>query len=199
MKNLNLISSSTAVILVGGKSSRMDFKPKSELIYNGLSFVNNIKNQLSDFKYLLVSVDNTHRFDNIYRNLIVDIYKNAGPLSAIYTSLYYAKTDYIFITACDTPLIKKQLIEYLYEHLSLDDECLICKTSDGKIHPLCGIYKKQLLNNIKQSLESGNRRIMSCLDNIKVKYVDIPKEFEYQLTNVNTPKVYDEIISLQNQ
>lgn len=109
----SLLRSSTAVILAGGKSSRMNYYPKSHLPWQGGSFLSALSSQLTHFSRCVVSVDRKDRFENIGET-VEDRYADCGPLSGIYSSLEAADTQLVFITACDTPLLKSELVEYLF-------------------------------------------------------------------------------------
>ena len=185
----SLIRSSTAVILAGGKSSRMNYYPKSHLPWQGGSFLSALSSQLTHFSRCVVSVDRKDRFENIGET-VEDRYADCGPLSGIYSSLEAADTQLVFITACDTPLLKSELVEYLFRQWKPQYDCCIAKTGDGRIHPLCGIYKKELAPVLRQSLEQGDRRVMRFLEQQNLHIVEIPAEMEEQLTNVNTQEIY---------
>lgn len=190
-----LIGASTAVILAGGKAQRMNFRIKSDLPWKNKTFLTSIYEELKDFPKCLVSVDQKERF-HFSLDMIEDQCPGCGPLGAIYSCLNQADTPLIFFTACDMPLLTKQLIYFLYSHLQPTDEACIAKTKDGKLHPLCGIYKKELASHIKHSLDNGERQVIRFLSNRITREVIIPLELEQQLTNVNTMQSYQKLCFL---
>lgn len=193
-----LIKSSTAVILAGGQARRMHFQMKSALPWKDKTFLTAIYDQLELFSKCLISVDRKERF-HVSLDMIEDQYPGYGPLGAIYSCLSQADTPLVFFTACDTPLLTKQLVYFLYRHLLPTDEACIAKTGDGRLHPLCGIYRKELAPHIRKSLDSGDCRVMHFLDSRATRRVTIPQKMEQQLTNVNTMETYRELCSLYNK
>lgn len=182
------IGSSTAVILAGGQATRMG-RMKSGLLWNGRSFLEVLQAELADFPRCRVSVDRRERFDPSL-DVIEDRYPGCGPLGALYSCLAAADTPLVFVAACDMPLLTKELVHWLYGQWTPGDEVCIAKTRDGKLHPLCGIYRAELAPAIRQSLDGGERRVMRFLESRALRTAQVPPALEPQLTNVNTPEAY---------
>ena len=187
-----LIGRSTAVILAGGKATRMGCRMKSGLLWQGRPFLTVICAELAEFPQCWVSVDRRERFDPGLP-MVEDRYPGSGPLGAVYSCLSQAATPLVFFTACDTPLLTKGLIHFLYSQWQDGDDACIAQTGDGRLHPLCGIYSRELAPALKESLDGGERRMMAFLADKTVRKARVPAQMEGQLFNVNTPQAYQQL------
>lgn len=184
-----LIGGSTAVILAGGRATRMNGRMKSGLLWQGRPFWAVIREELAEFPACRLSVDRKDRFD-CDLPMIEDVFPGCGPLGAMYSCLAQADTPLVFFAACDMPLLTRQLVRRLYSRWRDTDDACIAKTGDGRRHPLCGIYSRELVASMKESLDGGERRVMGFLAGKALREVEIPPEMERQLLNVNTPQAY---------
>ncbi|WP_245712531.1 molybdenum cofactor guanylyltransferase [Anaerobacillus alkalilacustris] len=171
-----------AVILAGGKSSRMG-KNKALLQINGITTIERTKNSLREVfdDILLVAND-----DERYRFLNVPITKDKvidkGPLAGIHAGLLTANHDTNLFVACDMPFISSKLAKLLVE-LS-DGFDAVVPVIDGEQHPLFAVYKKSIIRVIENCFETKQLRIKSLLNKVNVKYVT-----EDQLKNKEIDKL----------
>ncbi|MCL1993107.1 MAG: molybdopterin-guanine dinucleotide biosynthesis protein B [Spirochaetes bacterium] len=185
----------SAAILTGGKSRRMG-RDKSFLTYRGDSFIGRIREELSGFDEVLISVsdegqkkEHLHFFGRLPDKtaIVEDRVKDIGPLGGIYSSLAQCKGDYLFVCATDMPLLKKELVDFMTLFISGDYDCFVLK-SGTKIHPLCAIYSKAALPAIEEMIRQKDRKMLILFDKCRTKY--IPLEYsrfgEDAVTNINT-------------
>ena len=57
-----------------------------------------------------------------------------------------------------------------------------------KLYPVLGIYPFSILTDLKKTIESGNLRMISFLEQQNAHYIDLEDSFEHQLLNINTPE-----------
>lgn len=67
--------------------------------------------------------------------------------------------------------------------------------SDGRIHPLCAVYRKAAAVTFEQFLKAGNFRMCDALKCLNVEYARLNETscMESWLRNVNTPEEYKAI------
>ncbi len=181
-----------AVILYGGKSRRMG-TDKAMLPLDGLPFLERLAFELSGFNELLISVDSLETHPQIKLPAVADIYPSCGPMGGIHAALYTCKADALLALSCDLPLFRRGLGEYLCSKLSPDADAVVPITSDGRVHPLCAVYRKTALPIFEQHLNSDNFRMRDALTELQVVYVPMndTSYSEKCLQNVNTPAEYD--------
>lgn len=183
----------TAVILAGGKSTRMKSN-KALLPYSGELFIERIYRQLSDLFPEVILVTNT---PELYRflpcRMIADEFPEAGSLAGIHAGLVHSTTDKVFVIACDMPYLNSEVIRLLLEKSASYD--VVMPESDGGLEPLHAVYDKKCLPVIEEALKAGRPRITGCFPSERVAVVAkneiaaVDPEF-LSFRNINTPEEY---------
>lgn len=189
----------TAAILAGGKSSRMNYKNKAFLEYENNYFIQRIIDALSDYEEIIIISNNPDDYKGLGLKVIKDIYPSQGPLSGIHSALNYIKTDYCLVVACDMPFINKNVVNYLGS-INDDYEVLIPKV-EGKLQPLCAIYKKSCKELMERELLRNNNKLIKTCLNFNTKIIDdfsslreINDKKEKNFYNINTVEEYGKLI-----
>lgn len=171
---MNKIENIDALILAGGKNSRMNFLDKSLLKYDkDKTFLEKISQELDDFKNLMVSINKNQNFLIPRGTLITDTLENIGPIEGIYQGLLNSKSDFIFVTSCDTPNITKEFINFILQFISRDFDAIVIKDIKGKTYPLFGIYNKSALSTVERFIMDKNYRLQDLLAELNVKYISL--------------------------
>ena len=176
------------VILAGGKSSRMG-TDKALLSIEDKNFIEKLCDTFSFFEEKIIARGDREVPDDITWTVIPDGYPYHGPIGGLHAALKTCQSEAVFVTACDTPLIKAAVYDRLLAEMTEDTDVVISVTEDGKYHPLCGIYRKNVGNIMEEQILGGNNRMMQVLNKVRVKYVDVNSE-EFGLYNINTPEQY---------
>ena len=176
------------VVLAGGKSSRMG-QDKALLSYQGGSFLERICQTLDDFtdKYIARGPYEVSPkgLDEEWK-IIGDHFPEKGPMGGLEAALSSCESKALFVTTCDMPLLQKSLVDAICREYSDDLDALVVQTTNGRIHPLCGVYHTRVLPVIRQMLEKDNCRLMGLLDQLQVCYLQLDDKMAKQVTNVNT-------------
>ena len=177
-------------ILAGGKSNRMG-KNKALMKINGKTFLEILLDEFKEYSDIIVS----QAYDNEYKltgcRFVSDEENEKGPLEGICRILEAAENEYVFICAADMPFLKKELADFLSQFISKDIDC--CCIDDGeRLHPLCAIYSKRVVQTAKRLISENKLKLTEFLQNIKTKYIS----FGYtcfdrkQICNINTYEEY---------
>lgn len=142
-----------ALILAGGKSSRMKGNNKAFLSFNNKSFIENIIYALEDVKDIYISVDDKNKYKDLNYPLIEDEYKDIGPMGGMYSAFKKIHSEFVIVVACDMPKINKEFIEFLKENVREDDSCIVLKDSNNKLYPLGAVYNRNILFVIEEMIE----------------------------------------------
>ncbi|MDE7268047.1 MAG: molybdenum cofactor guanylyltransferase, partial [Lachnospiraceae bacterium] len=151
-------------ILAGGKSTRMG-KNKALLTINEKRFIDKIADELGSFSEAIISAAEKGTYEDMGLRVVYDEHEDIGPLEGIYQLLKAAEEEYIFICAADMPFVTKELVSYMQEFVCSDYDCYVLMDEDY-IHPLCGIYSKKMLDQVRACIESGNYRLMKLLNGV---------------------------------
>ena len=177
----------TLAILAGGKSSRMNYNNKAKLIYNEKTFIKHIIQCGINFDEIIIISNDKQTYNEYNIKVYEDIYKDKGALGGIYSALCNSKYDEVLCIACDMPLIKKQTLEYI-ANIKYQEDILIPQI-DEKLQPLCAVYKKNLKNDIEESIIKDENKMMYF---VKIHTHKIIKNNldSLDFTNINTELEY---------
>ncbi|MFT7238120.1 MAG: molybdopterin-guanine dinucleotide biosynthesis protein A [Cyclobacteriaceae bacterium] len=177
-----------ALILVGGKSSRMG-EDKFLLDFNGqpqYEFLTEILQGLAIKTYLSCAEDQRVLIPDHY-NLIYDIHQNIGPIGGIASAIDMdAHTDWLVI-ACDlVNLDKKTIQELITQDASGFDVITFGLPENQFLETTITLYKPSSFPTIRSMIENQQYKLQKVLKEMAVKVV-IPSD-PTRLKNVNTPK-----------
>ena len=184
----------TAVILSGGRSSRMQGKDKGLILLNDKPLISYVVDVV-DGKVgrLLISANRNIEAYQQYGEVISDELADfQGPLAGIAKAMSVVGTPYLLVHPCDSPLVNEIVIDRLIQCMA-DKNVDICVADDGShIHPTFAIMKTSLKDNLLDFLDSGERKLGLWIeqnDFQKVDFSDQPKVF----INLNNPQDFDKI------
>lgn len=200
-----MITDMTAIILAGGKSTRMH-QNKALLTINGKTIIKLLIEKLDEiFSDIIIITNLPNKFTDLDKAKHPDIYPHLGPIAGIHSGLLHSNTDKNFIISCDLPLVPADSIRYLVKQdLNCDAKLF---SERGKALMLCGIYRKQvckiaedlILNTdftSKNSKEKITLRLRDLLKEISYETIDAEKlewYCENHFLNMNTPEDYRKI------
>jgi molybdenum cofactor guanylyltransferase len=124
------------------------------------------------------------------QRLVGDLLPGCGVLGGLYTALHYAAGPWVLCLACDMPLVNRSLVEYMLTLRAGVDAVL--PRLNGQAEPLHALWARTCLEPIRAALERGDRRVISFLPAVRVRYVseaeiDSIDPEHLSFLNVNTP------------
>ncbi|WP_338596795.1 molybdenum cofactor guanylyltransferase [Clostridium baratii] len=180
------------IILSGGKNTRMNGKTKAFLNIDGYRFIDNILLASSDYKEKIISCNDISKYLEFKDvKLVVDKFKEIGPIGGIYSALKETTLDEALIVAGDMPFINKEILNFLGNYKFNED--VLVPVTNGKVQPLCSIYKKRVLETILKMIEEKDYKLKNLLNRLNVKYIDI--ENGESFSNINTVYEYEKILN----
>lgn len=188
-----------AVILAGGTSRRMG-QSKARLELEGESMVARMCRKLSPFREKLLSTGDVELGEGLPVRLVPDRYQDSGPLAGLHAALLAAENEALFCVSCDLPNYTPELADFLLGRFPDDADAVVCRDQNGRIHPLCGIYTKNVLPQLECQLNEGNYRVRSFLEKIRCVYLDTGDRFPDDVFfNMNTPEDFQKIRKERNR
>lgn len=163
----------TAAILAGGAAKRMGGATKALLKVGGSTILDTLVATLSGrFAEILLVAKEPEAFQPLQAGapwrLVLDACPARSSLTGIRTALKHARTEHVFITACDTPLLRPALLAALLEHLRPEDDVVLPQKPDGYFEPLCAIYSRRCLPHIEAQLAREDYKIIRFFDQVRV-------------------------------
>lgn len=161
----------TAIILAGGKSSRMGFD-KQQLRINDIRIMNILLEKLeSVFDEIIVVTQTPGLYSDFDCIAVSDEIKGKGPLGGIHRGLMESKSEYAYVVACDMPNINVNYIHYMMNLISTDIDA--CVTKYGVwIEPFNSFYAKHTVPTIEEYLHEGGRSIFTFLRSLDCCYIE---------------------------
>lgn len=176
----------TAIILAGGKSTRMNQHNKGLQLLNGQPLychvIDKIKPQVNHI--IINSNQDITDYQQSGYPVITDVLTGfLGPLAGIYSGLLVSTTDWNLVVSCDSPFLPNDLVYRLQQHCHSH---LASYVFDGqRSHPTIMLIHRQLAPVIKQYLQRGERRLLLLLTEIMANKVDF-SDNQQAFVNINT-------------
>jgi molybdopterin-guanine dinucleotide biosynthesis protein A len=170
-------STLTGVILAGGKSSRMG-SDKALLQLDGRPFVERIAQTLrAEFDRVILVANNHSAYSFLGLEIVGDVYQDCGPLGGIHSGLVHVDGADVFVCACDTPLVSRELVNHIAVSQST---ALVCVPSfHQRLHPLCGRYKQECIPLLVNEITSQRLRVLDFIEKVAADIVPITPDLPF--------------------
>ena len=187
----------TAIILAGGKSSRMGFD-KQFLIVNEKRVMEIIISKLkTEFEEIIIVTNKPESYKDLGEKIVSDIIKEKGPLSGLHVGLKNSSNKYSYFIACDMPNINMEYIRYMKRKINYKNP-KACVTEFGNwIESFNAFYSKEIYIDIENHLLKDKRSVNSLLKNIDTLYIKENEAREFSpkwemFINLNTRNELEE-------
>lgn len=170
---------------------------KFSLVLNSKTFLEIAAENLQNFGDVSVVISEQTNFKSSFP-IVKDIYQNRGALGGIHVALVNSKSNWTIILACDYPFVTVELIKFLTNLAKnkKDFDAFAPIQSDGKIQPLCAIYKTEICRKIlSEMLENSDKKysVRDFLSRINTHYIEFSEiehlsNSENFFFNLNTPE-----------
>lgn len=193
MDDHRTIVDATAVILTGGKSSRMG-RPKALLPFDGEPLIAHIVRALKRlFSEAIVVAAPEQELPPLAAIVVRDEVPHQGPVGGIYYGLNAAGGEFCFVTSCDVAFTNLSLISYLISQISNYD--VVVPHWQERFQPLHAVYRTGVRPLLKEQLERGELRPIFLYDKVRTRKVDEEeiRRFDPEglsFLNMNTPGDY---------
>lgn len=186
----------TGILLAGGLSKRMGREKGLIRVGDSLLYQYPLRILESLSQKILISTCGQLDMAEGHEQ-VCDTIAGIGPLGGLYTCLKYSGTDLNLVLPYDLPMVNRELFLHL---LMCGDgyDMIIAATEAGKPEPLCGIYRKTVLPDIREMIREKNFAIHLLLPrvNSKIVIIDSSQPFFHEklFSNVNSPGDLEDIL-----
>jgi len=178
-----------AVILAGGKSSRMN-RDKAFLKFDGRTLLDRqieLARQVGA-KEIFVSGRAGKDYSGFNCPVLGDKFQNAGPLAGIERALDAASTPLVLVLAVDLPNLTGNLIQKIFSHCEANAGTV--PREHGKIEPLVAFYPKTahplLIKLLGEKSNAVKHFAASCVAIGLATFVDLPADSADLFANWNS-------------
>ncbi len=186
----------TGIVLAGGRSSRMG-EDKSLMKLNGKPLVEYSIDALKPLCDMVVISSGNMIYDFTGCEVWPDELPDQAPIIGIYSCLKRSETEINIFLSCDMPLMSTSMIGFLVAK-SAPFDITVPIHKNGKIEPLCGIYKKSSIGIIKEFIDKGNYRLNECIRSASCQFIDVDSQIPCNtpnlFININTPTDFGHLL-----
>ena len=180
----------TGVILAGGRGERFGGNKALSEIKGRYLIEWIIEAHRKIFDEIIISTNDPTTYEFTGIKTVKDFIPHRGPLVGIYSCLKESLNDRIFVSACDMPFIRIQLIK----HMILKSEgfdVLVPSLGEEKLEPLHALYKKSCIPAMERAIEADQKRVIGFFHHVKVYRMEKEEMIGYDpaldsFFNINT-------------
>ncbi len=176
----------TAIILAGGKSSRMK-TDKGLLLFNGKMLVEHVIGSLKKITDQIIIITQNEAYKQFGYPCFGDVIKDKGALGGIYTGLVHSTTQKNLVVGCDMPFLSEHILSALVT--TSGDEDVLLTEHLGKAEPLCSVYDWSVVAHIRPLLEQNQLKITDALEGLKTRVISFDAEDWFtgnEFANINS-------------
>lgn len=185
------------IVLAGGRSNRMG-TAKAWLPFGAETMLQRVVRLLGEAVRPVVVVSRVGQdLPPLppWVQVVHDRHEGSGPMEGVATAMEWMldRADLVFVTGCDVPLLRPQLVRRIIE--LADGFDIAVPHVRGFDEPFAAAYRTRLLADLRASLATGQRRIASLFGRVATRRIaeselrDIDPDLE-SLVNVNDLEAY---------
>ena len=180
------------VILAGGKSRRFG-ADKAVAKLGEKSLIDYTINKLEPkFAEILVITNNPMQVSKNNIFFIKDTMAGQlGPLVGILSAMEWVKNndknyEWIISFPCDTPFFEKEIIDKVINSQKSSDKKIFFLKSGNKRHNIFGLWSIELMEQLRNDINQGARKVEDWANKIGTEIVEINSESDKSFLNINT-------------
>ncbi|MDY6790007.1 MAG: molybdenum cofactor guanylyltransferase [Thermodesulfobacteriota bacterium] len=183
----------TGVILAGGMNTRFSGRDKAFLSVGGKRIMDHLYHLFDAlFEDIILVTNDPHKYLEWDMNIVTDLFSVRSSLTGIHAGLFYALNPFAFFAACDTPFLKRELVETIIRSIEKRVDMVIPQTPAG-LEPLCAVYSKECLKPVERQILQKKFKIDQLFKKRRVKKIPekILRQKDPELIsffNINTPQ-----------
>ena len=177
-KKSSAAPNAAAIVVAGGKSSRLGRDKASELLL-GRPLLQHVLDRLAGVVDEIVVVRAEGQTlpeltAPVMLTVVEDVYAGAGPLAGIQAGLAAARAPVGLVVGCDMPLLQGALLAELLCLAAGHD--LVVPLNEGLPEPLCAAYARTCLPAIEAQLAVGEYKVTSFYGQVQARFLQ-PEEW----------------------
>jgi molybdopterin-guanine dinucleotide biosynthesis protein A len=162
----------SAIILAGGKSSRMGYN-KELIIIDEKKIVNyQIEALRKLFHEIIVVTKNKEFYSDLDCKAVSDIIEDKGPFGGIHSGLLASSSMYSYVIACDMPVINTNYINFMKKKIYQGDLDGCMTLYGDHIEPFNAFYSKSMVKDIEEYLFGGGYSIYKLVKALNFSFIE---------------------------
>ncbi|MEF2968231.1 molybdenum cofactor guanylyltransferase [Paenibacillus sp. M1] len=177
----------TAIVLAGGRSSRMG-RNKALLPLNGVPVIERLIREMESVagEVIIAGGGQPEAYRYLEKNVIGDLFPETGPMAGLHAGLTEAKTAWSLAVACDMPFAGQAVFAQLAERALKAEQDgwngteagpgkrfeAVIPTVEGRRQPLLAAYRRSVLPGLENELREGNFKLTRWAEGLRAEIVD---------------------------
>jgi molybdopterin-guanine dinucleotide biosynthesis protein A len=187
----------TCVILAGGLARRMGNIDKAMVKLDSQPLLNRVLERMApQVSNVIINANgDPARFSQWKLPVVADtISEFPGPLAGVLAAMEWAKEHqpqckWIASVPVDTPFVPQDLIARFYSTVTDNDADLTCAKSDGRAHPVVGLWPVRLAENLREAMVDENlRKVDLWTGRFKLIHTEFETDPIDPFININRPE-----------
>lgn len=182
-------------VLAGGQSTRMG-RDKALLQLDGTAMVKRIAKAVEQCTGSAALIGDPDRYAGLGYPVVPDLRPNMGPLAGIEAALTHSTAEWNLVVACDMACVQSDFLASLCGvAIQLADhfDCMVPQGPDGRMQPLCAVYRSRCLPKISGALDLGNRRVTDAVLLLRPYRLTMSAQEPFQ--NLNSPEDWNRYLN----
>ena len=192
-----MVSNVLGVILAGGQARRLGGGDKALRELGGKPLLAHaIERLVPQVSQIIINANgDPTRFDSFPHPVVADTVEGfVGPLAGVLAGLEWAAENapdcgWIVTCATDAPFFPEDLVARLFEAVTQGDAELACAETNGRTHPVFGLWPVRLREDLRHALVvEGLRKVDLWSARHGLTSVDYPAVVVDPFFNINRPE-----------
>ncbi len=162
-------------------------RDKALMEYRGQTLIEHVARVVERACGSVVLVGCPERYCALPFRTIADLLPEQGPLGGIQAALGVSRAEWSLVVACDMPSITSELLKALLDaRRECTGDCIVPVSPDGRLQPLCALYRRRCLSTVTALLDHGVRTMSDAVSQLGAMLLPMPSAEGFR--NVNTPE-----------
>lgn len=184
----------SALILAGGRATRMGGQDKGLIQLGGESITARITQQLApQVDELIINANrNLEQYAALGYAVVSDSLGDyQGPLAGMAAGFSYIRSQWMITAPCDGPFIANDYASRMLSQAKYDSSRIVVATDGIRLQPVYALIHRTLASSLNEFLQTGGRKIDRWYT--QHGYSEVPFSDHEMFTNINTPQHLQEL------
>jgi molybdopterin-guanine dinucleotide biosynthesis protein A len=145
----------SAAILAGGRSTRMGFDKQLLTIDDRYIFESNLEQLNKEFDDIIVVTNTPELYASSDIRTASDTFRGVGPLAGLHAALSISESEYVYLVACDMPVMNMKYAAYLKSRLTASPADVCASRIGGRIETFNAFYSVKMLHELESVLSEN--------------------------------------------
>lgn len=150
-------------VLAGGRSVRMG-RDKASVTLAGRSLLEHMLSKLRVIGLRARVAGLRAPVAEIATEVVHDAHPDCGPLSGMETALAMSEATLVLVLGVDLPLLEVEFLVWMLQRAATTDAVATIPRLLGEPQPLCAVYRRELLGDVRAALAAGDYKVMRAVE-----------------------------------